>query len=181
MSLTTDVLRLVHKATAPLRTRLNMMTARIVVNAFSEQGFQTVTATALAGEELDGIEHMQPGGMSHVALPGAEGLMVCIGGSREAPVALGIANRSGRPKDGQPGETLIYTVGPAGGTKIKCKASGEIEITPAAAVGTPLVTIIGDANVTGEVKADSGGPGVTLSQHLIPSPMGPLGPPTPGT
>jgi hypothetical protein len=45
------------------------------------------------------------------------------------------------------------------------------------------VEIDGSANLqtAGEVTAMTGAGGVTLSQHLIPSPFGPLGPPTPGT
>ncbi|NRA02910.1 MAG: phage baseplate assembly protein [Myxococcales bacterium] len=178
-----QMLKLVAKATAPIKTRVNNMLVRTVVAAINDDtGFQQVTTSALAGELPDQVEHMQPGGLSHVALPTAEGLMVCIGGSRSHAIALMLANRSMRPKGLLPGETAIWTAGPSplGGLKILCKADGSIEVTPGGI--TPVMKIAGDLEVTGEVTAKAGvGTGVGLSTHITPSPMGPLGPPTPGT
>lgn len=53
--------------------------------------------------------------------------------------------------------------------------------------GSGTVRVEGDLEVdgaiecTGEVTAKFGGASVGLTTHLTPSPMGPLGPPTPGT
>ena len=124
---TADIVRIVHKVTSRQRARLNTMISRIVIDAVTESvGIQQLSIEALKDEKHDTIEHMQPGGLSHVALPGAEGVLLCVGGSREVAFALGVANRDQRPKDLSPGETALYVALPAplGGKKVYCKLDG---------------------------------------------------------
>ena len=180
MSLTDDMLRLVHKATSRMRTQIGNMLGRAVVGAVNDgPGIQTVTVTVLAGESIDDVPHLQPGGLSHVSLPGSEGAVGCVGGSRDNPFAVGIANRGSRPTGLLPGETIIYAIGATGVTTIKLNLLGDIEITPSSLA--PKVTVNGDVIATGEVTAQDGGSSVGLSTHLTDSPFGPLGPPTAGT
>lgn len=109
MSATDELLRLVHIATAPMRTAINNMAVRVVVQSVNDSPkLQQLIVTALAGEELDDVEHMQPGGLSHVPLKGAEGLLVCVGGSRDVPMAIGVSNREHRPTGMASGETAMY-------------------------------------------------------------------------
>jgi hypothetical protein len=68
------------------------------------------------------------------------------------------------------GTVLIRNI--AGGSKIELKADGSAVINDKA-------TIAFDGEVT--AKSDSASTSVGLTTHLTPSPMGPLGPPTPGT
>lgn len=174
-----DLVRLIHSATAPLKQRLGMMVSRIVIDAVNDGTLlQSLRVTALADEVLDRVEHMQPGGLTHHAMPGAEGVLVCPGGYRDHPIALAVSNRAARPRGGAPGETALWSSTPGtGGLKIRLLADGDIEMTPTAGV-----RIVGNLDVTGLVTALAGTPGaVGVTTHGTPSPMGPLPPPMPGT
>jgi phage gp45-like len=179
MSAADQLISLIHRATASLRHALDMVASRIVVESVQDGSkLQGLKAMALADEPLEDIEHMQPGGLSHVPLAGAEGVLLCIAGRREHPIALCVSNRSTRPTGGQSGETVLYCSAPGGaGIKIKLNADGEIELTPSS-----KVTIVGDLEVTGEVTANTAVPAekVTLTQHKHPTAMGPSGAPIPG-
>lgn len=178
MSAADQLISLIHRATASLRHALDMVASRIVIESVQDGSkLQGLKAMALADEPLEDIEHMQPGGLSHVPLAGAEGALICIAGRREHPIALCVSNRSSRPTGGQPGETVLYCSAPGGaGVKIRLKANGDIELTP-----TAKVTIAGDLEVTGEVTALAGTTPVGLSTHTHNTAMGPSGPPNPGT
>jgi phage gp45-like len=176
-----DFVRIIHQATASLRRRVTMMVSRIVVDAVSDATkLQSLRVQAFADEVIDPVEHFQPGGLSHVALQGAEGILVCAAGFRDHPLALGVSNRDKRPKGLLPGETVLYCASPSGGgVKIKLGADGNIELTP---TGAPIakVTVVGDLVVTGEVTAGAAVPaaGVKLTTHMHP---GLASPPTPGS
>lgn len=179
MSNADALIRLLQRATAPLVTRLNMAVSRFVLDAVDDAAKrQGLRVLVLADEVIDHVEHMQPGGLTHRALPGAEGVLLCVGGHRGHPLAVGVSNRDARPTGLQPGETGVYSVGDEGGLKILLKADGSIELTP---TGTPLpkVKIVGTLEVTGDVKAGTLTGPTTRSLLLHPhgTPMGPTTPP----
>ncbi len=123
------MLRMVKAAIRPLKTKMSMVVARVVVTAIQDSpALQTVTVNALFGESFDKIQHMQPGGLSHVALPGAEGLMLCLGGSREAPFVFAVSNRALRPTGGAAGETVMYAA-EVDGVQARLKVGGPLEVT----------------------------------------------------
>ncbi len=137
---TQDVLRIVHKATARTRLRVGNMLTRLVIDAAVDSaGFQQLNAEALANEDLDEIEHFQPGGLTHVPLTGAEGVLLSVGGSREVAIALGVANRDQRPKGLTPGETGLYLAIPTvGGLKVLCRVDGTLALGDSAAAESAL-------------------------------------------
>lgn len=177
-----DIQRIVRDMTRPLRRQANMMIARAVVDAVNDgTKFQGLRLLVLSDEMLDEVEHMQPGGLTHSPLAGAECVVLSVGGHRDHPVAVGVSNRDARPKNLEAGETALYSVGTNGGLKIKLLADGGIELTP---VGIPLgkVRIVGNLEATGEVSAMAGTPGqVKLSAHLHTAAPGggPTSPPIP--
>lgn len=156
-----------------LNRKLTLMVGRAVLEAVTDStSMQTVKVTVLDGDTDDEVEHMQPGGLTHVA-SGGEGVALSVGGSTEGRVVVCVSKRSARPTGLLPGETALYS---EGGVVIKLTATGEVEIT-----GASTVTIDGDLAVTGEVTAKSDTAPVNLSTHLHPTAMGPSGAPTPGT
>jgi phage baseplate assembly protein V len=171
-----DLIRLLHRATAPLRNRLSAVVGRIVLDAIDDSGKrQVLRALGLADEVLEGIEHFQPGGLTHVALPGAEAVLLCVGGVRSHPLALGLANAGARPTGLQPGETGLYCASAAhAGLKILLDKDGNVVITP-----TVKVTINLKLDVTGTVTTHASGSPVELSTHTHNTAMGPSGPPNP--
>jgi len=171
-----ELLRLINRATAPLRHRLNMTVSRMVLDAVSDAAQrQGLRVLVLADEVIDDVEHFQPGGLTHVPLPGAEGVLLCVGGNRSHPVALGVANREARPTGLQPGETGLYSAqAGTGGLKVLLGADGNIVLTP-----TATVTIEGSLLVTGDVAAGSAAPATTrtLLTHTHGTALGPTSPP----
>jgi phage baseplate assembly protein V len=175
----------VKTSTAPLRNRLANVVSRMLVDAVNDAAKrQGLRVLGRADEVLDDVEHFQPGGLSHVALPGAEGVLLCVGGVRAHPIAIGVANREARPTGLQAGETGLYTAAAeTAGMKIRCLADGTIELSPAGPV--PTVKVVGQLSVTGDVQAGTLTPATmrSLLLHLHPTAMGPAGapisPPTP--
>jgi phage gp45-like len=178
---TEQAIRLLKRLMKPLENRVRNMVVRIVVDAVNDaKKFQALKVEGVADEIDDDVEHLQPGGLSHVPLKGAEGVALRVGGRGTNTVALCVSNRSARPKGLQDGETVIYSDGPTP-AKIVLKLDGSIECTPGGL--SPKLKVNGDIEATGEVTAKSASPAtsVTLSQHLHPTAMGPSGTPTPGT
>lgn len=190
-----QLLNLVHRATAPLRNRIVAMVGKFVIEAADDaKTVQEVKFTALADEVLEGVPHMQPGGISHVPIPGAEGMLLSITGDRDNAVAICVADRSTRPTGMNPGETALYSnatgEGYTGGVKILLAQDGGIEINP---LGSSRLTINGDTVMTGqlivqgqiygkdEITAKHGTTPVKVTTHIHPAPMGPTSGPTPGT
>lgn len=131
MADTRDLIRTIRSVVNSLRSNVNAMVARVVVNAINDgAAIQAVTVTALADESLDSVQHMQQGGLSHVSLPGAEGLMLCLGGSREAPFVFAVSNRSVRPTGSAGGETVLYAA-EKDGVQARLKVGGPLEVTSA--------------------------------------------------
>jgi phage baseplate assembly protein V len=176
---TADALvRLVQQVTAPLRHRLAMVVSRLVLDAVNDAAkLQGLRVQVLADEVLDEVEHFQPGGLTHVPLAGAEGVLLCVGGNRAHAVAVGVANRDARPTGLLPGETGLYSAqAGSGGLKVLLDAEGNIVLTP-----TATVTIEGALLVTGDVSAGTATPATTRSllTHPHGTAMGPTSPPLP--
>jgi hypothetical protein len=80
------------------------------------------------------------------------------------------------------GERIIYSRSAPGvmAAKLHLKADGTVEISNAA--GLKVTIAAGAIEADAEITAKNLVPAakVTVSQHMIPSPFGPLGPPVPG-
>lgn len=122
-----QMLRLLKRVMRPLETRVRNMVVRIVVDAVNDgKKFQSLKVQGVADETDDDVEHLQPGGLSHVAGKGAEGVALRIGGRGGNTVVLCVSSRAGRPKGLQEGETALYTVGLLGGIKVLCTIDGDV-------------------------------------------------------
>jgi phage baseplate assembly protein V len=98
-----------HRALEPLRRRMDGLVRRAVVRAVDDAGGrQTVQAEGLAGDLRDQREHFQPYGFSGHALPGAECLMLSVGGGAGHTVVIGVEDRRYRLAATQPGEVALY-------------------------------------------------------------------------
>lgn len=128
-----QIAAVVKTSTAPLRNRLANVVSRMVVDAVNDAAQrQGLRVLGRADEVLDEVEHFQPGGLSHVALPGADGVLLCVGGVRAHPVAMGVANTEARPVGLQPGETALYTASQGtAGVKVHCTAADEVRLAGA--------------------------------------------------
>lgn len=125
----------VQKLLAPLRTRIANMVARAVVRLVDDEGkLQVVQLGVLEGETRDGCERFQEYGFTSVPLPGAEAVVLFVGGRRDHPLVVAVDDRRHRKPGLEPGESAIYN---HKGSCVVCRADGSIEVT--AAPGAPVV------------------------------------------
>lgn len=132
----------VSRLIAPLKRRLRLIATRAVVSLITDsKGMQRAQVTGLAGEAMD-PEHMQPGGLSHVPLPGAEGVFLAVGGARDDGVVICISDRRYRPKGLQLGETALYNDAPAATQcVITLKADGSVLVEAPQSVSIKAPTV----------------------------------------
>ena len=87
-----------------LRRRVMMMIGRAVLKVIDDStGLQIVQVEALAGEVIDRAERIQSYGFTSHPLPGADALVLAVGGMRQHPVVL-VDDRRHRLKDLEEGE-----------------------------------------------------------------------------
>lgn len=169
---------------APLARRVMLTVSRGTLGGVDDStDLQRSQVTLLAGETRDGVERVQPFGFSSVPLPGADCLVICVGGNRDHPVVVNVDDRRSRPTGLQAGEVCIYS--PLSGHRITLKADRSIEVEGLDVVikaegkvrmETPQL------EVTGEVKdrCDSGGLTMqTMRDRYNAHVNGPYGPPAP--
>jgi phage baseplate assembly protein V len=104
-----DISALIRDSLAPVRRRVRLMISRAILNAVNDAGgIQLVQVKLLEGETRD-VERMQNYGHTSVPLPGAEGLGVSVGGSRNHVVVLVMDDGRHRMKGLKPGEVAMYS------------------------------------------------------------------------
>jgi phage baseplate assembly protein V len=130
------------------------------------EGYQT--------EIRDGMQRHQQFGISTVPLPGSKGYATYQSGHRGAATVITVEDPRYRPKNQQPGEVLVYLVDGAksdgtGGTmrallKGALKwatqlfgmtiAIGDSNTTTVTVMGSSLITLQGNVEITGTLKVD---------------------------
>jgi phage baseplate assembly protein V len=170
----------VFRVIAPWKRRILLMVARALVrDANDGTRLQELQLSILRGEERDHLEVMGSLGITSVPKPGAEAVVLFLGGNRDHGIVVGVGDRSYRPTGLKPGETAVYD---AAGSRITLLADGSILLSPRS--GT--LRVAGDLTVAGEVR-DHGDGGQTLEEmrqlydiHVHPDPQGgTTGPPVP--
>lgn len=98
------------KALAPLARRIRLMAARAVLTLIDDATkMQGVQVRLLDGEVVDAAPRMQQYGFTSVPHPGAEGIYLALGGSRDHGVVIVADDRRYRIKGLAGGEVAIYT------------------------------------------------------------------------
>jgi len=144
------------KALAPLARRIRLMAARAILTIINDATkMQGLQVKLLDGEVCNNVDRVQNYGFTSVPLPGAEGIYLALGGSRDHGVVIVADDRRYRLKGLQGGEVALYT---DEGDKVVLKRGNVIEITAATKVRmvTPLL------EVTGEIKDRCDDDGMTM-------------------
>ena len=116
--------RLVRRMLAPVHRRARLMILRGVVNLVDDaKKFQELQLDIF--KTTDGVEHLQPLGLTSVPKKDAECVVIHPGGNLDHPVAIGVQDRSYRPTDLNEGETEIYS---AHGNKLLLNSDGNVVI-----------------------------------------------------
>lgn len=143
--------RALEKLIAPLRRRVALMVGRCVVNLVNDAlKMQAVQINLLSDETLDRVERLQNYGFTSHPRPGAEGLAVAVGGSRNHTVLIVCDDRRYRLTGLAEGEVALYD---DLGSKVVLKRGNVIEVTAATKVHlvTPLVEMSADAKILGKL------------------------------
>ena len=102
-------------------------------------GLRRVQIELLPGEVRNEVEHVEPFGLTAAPMPGAEHVTAAVGGGRDHPVVIVIADRRYRPRGLANGEVCLYD---ANGHRILLTKTGIV----VEAAGNPL-TIRGASKV----------------------------------
>lgn len=135
---------------APVRRAVQNMVSRAVLRLVNDAGgIQAVQIGLLRGETRDNAERFQDFGFSSTPLPGAECVVVFVGGNRDHPLVVKVDDRRYRLKANAGGATMYD----AEGNYIHIKNDGTIEINSSTRVDitSPLVRMTGDLEVVGDI------------------------------
>ncbi len=95
---------------APLRRKIVLSIGRAVITAVNDDTtLQTLQLTALQGEVLDLRERLQEYGFTSRPHPGADAIMVSLGGNRTNTVVVAVDDRRYRMKLQNNGDVALYT------------------------------------------------------------------------
>jgi phage baseplate assembly protein V len=127
---------------------VNMVSRFVLALANDATKMQAAQISILDSETRDDVERFQQYGFTSVPLPGAEGIVIFVGGARDHPLITNIDDRRHRMRNLEPGEVAIYT---DEGDFIHIKRGGEIHVKAATKlyIDTPLVHITGDVQIDG--------------------------------
>lgn len=144
---------------APTHRRIMHMVSRAKLTMVSDQeGLQRLQVTVLNGETRDFVERFQQYGFSSHPQPGAEVLMLSVGGSRDHPIIIAVDDRRVRPGSAEPGETEFYN---DVGVSFLLKADGTILVK---APGGKVRIETDMLECTGDIKDHCDGDGRTMKE-----------------
>jgi phage baseplate assembly protein V len=110
-----------------LRNRVMLTVARAVVSLVDDgKKMQTLQLQLLKREIREEVERFQNYGFTAKPFPGAEGVVVFVGGNRDHGLCIAVDDRRYRLKGLQDGEVAVYT---DEGDKIHFKRNRVIEVT----------------------------------------------------
>jgi phage gp45-like len=101
---------MVKDALRDLIRRTRMSIGRAVLAAINDAtGLQETQIRLMQDEVKGGVAHLQSYGLTVHPLPGAEGLVLFVGGNRDHGVAIKFDDRRYRIRNLAPGEVAVYT------------------------------------------------------------------------
>lgn len=153
-----------------LHNRVMLTVARAVVSLVDDvQKMQALQLQLLKREIRENVERFQNYGFTGKPHPGAEAVVVFVGGNRDHGLCIAVDDRRYRLKGLQDGEVAIYT---DEGDTIHLKRGNVIEVTTGTfrvnaaekcEFNTPLATFSGDVQAEGDILDKSGGEGRTMA------------------
>lgn len=115
-----------HRFMTPVYRRLNALLSKGIVKSASDGSKIQVLKVALgAGELRDGLERLQPYGLTSVPEAGAEAVVAFIGGNRDNGVVVVVDDSRERKTGLSVGDVCLYR---KGGPFIQLKDNNVIEI-----------------------------------------------------
>ena len=141
--------RIINKALAPVLRKLRLLATRGVVRLIDPATLmQQLQVAAVGGELLADVEQWEQYGLTAHPKPGAEALILSLGGDRDHAVVINVADRRYRIKGLVEGEVALHddlgNVVHLMRDKVRVNAVTLLEVT------APVTNITGDVNITGD-------------------------------
>ncbi len=158
------------RALARVANRVRMLVARAVIRLVNDAaGIQVVQVSALQGETRAQLERFQEYGFSSVPFPGAEAVVLFVGGDRGHGLVLAVDDRRYRIRSLEPGEVALYT---DEGDEIVLRRDHKIEVTSAGEVTVSGATLVrvesaGALELEGATVAIAASGAITLSAPSV--------------
>jgi phage baseplate assembly protein V len=154
----------IERMTAGARNKASLMVGRCILKAIGDgKAVQLVQAQLLAEEIHDDVERIQQYGLTSVPKPGAEGVIVFVGGNRDHGLLIAVEDRRYRLKGLEAGEVALYD---DLGQKVHLTRAGIVVDgagLPVTITNTPTVRMESNLEVTGDIKDQCDGAGRTMS------------------
>jgi phage baseplate assembly protein V len=140
----------------------NMIARGVVAMVNAGSKMQGLQLRLTAGEIKGGVEHFEPYGYTSHPLPGAEALVVFVGGDRSHGVAIVVGDRKFRLQGLKPGEVALYS---DEGDTLIFKRGREVELatrsfvvnaTEQILLNAPVVRASEALSVGGKLEAEAG-------------------------
>lgn len=151
----------------PLSRRLSLLVSRGTVKASDDaRKLQELQVGLLAHEIQGGLERFQPYGLTSRPFPGAEAVVVFLGGSRDHGLVIAVDDRRYRLQPLAEGEVALYD---DQGSYVKLKRAGEIEVVASSKITLQATTVRvnGSLEATGDISDRLGGGGGGSSMEEI--------------
>ncbi len=153
------MIALIQKMMAPIHRRVMLMVNRAVISMVNDTlKVQVMQVDLLQGEVRDGVERFQEYGYTSVPFPGAEAVMVSVGGNHDHGIVIAVDDRRYRLTGLQAGEVALYD---DQGQKVHLTRSGivingagkpvTVTNTPHIILDAPLIDATGDLHVAGNI------------------------------
>lgn len=143
-----------------LLRRLRMLVDRTALSRVSyREKIRLLQVSSRTGVPIDGVEHLEPAGFSSHPLPGAETVVVNLGGNSGRAVVILVNDRRHRVVI-EEGESIIYNMPHGDFVKVKKDRSIHLKSELKVFMETPLVEtsqdllVGGNAHIKGTTQSD---------------------------
>jgi phage baseplate assembly protein V len=157
---------MISRALRPIAGRLQMMIGRGVVSAADDAPqAQALQIELLADEVQDGVERFQGYGFTSHPHPGAEAVVVAVGGTRSHVIVVQVEDRRYRLKNLAPGEVALFD---DLGQVIHLKRDGIAIASPLkVSIDAPEIAVTGDTVTVDADTVDVAAETVTIESGAV--------------
>ena len=149
-----------QKLLAPLTRRVRLMVGRGIIKlVYDDLKAQGIQISLLNGEIRDQVERFQEYGFTSHPVPGAEAVMVCVGGNRDHGIIIACEDRRYRLTGLLEGEVALYDkdgnyikLGQQNVMTVHTEGTLVIEAASAVSIDTPSLTVTGNIGAEGNVS-----------------------------
>jgi phage baseplate assembly protein V len=145
------MIQVIQKMLAPMHRRVALMVSRAVIVMVNDSlKMQGVQVNLMADVTRDGVERFQNYGLTSNPHPGAEAIVVSVGGNQDHGIAIAVDDRRYRLVGLAEGEVALYD---DLGQKVQLTRTGIVVHSTLITLDAPTTHVTGNLNVGGNIVA----------------------------